>query len=85
MNIFNSITIIAQGTFLCPPLPNRANYICWLNELIGGSEQDLYINFLLLHLMTTMMMHRMQITIIQKQTEMMDMSGNVKELILARV
>ena len=27
---------------LCPPLPNRANYICWLNELIGGSEQDLY-------------------------------------------
>ena len=27
---------------LCPPLPNRANYICWLNELIERSEQDLY-------------------------------------------
>ena len=27
---------------LCPPLPNRDNYICWMNELIGGSEQDLY-------------------------------------------
>jgi len=27
---------------LCPPIPNRANYICWLNELLIQSQVDLY-------------------------------------------
>ena len=26
---------------LCPPIPNRANYVCWLRELILSSESDL--------------------------------------------
>lgn len=27
---------------LCPPIPNRANYVCWLRELLVQSKHDLY-------------------------------------------
>ncbi|KAL3816866.1 hypothetical protein ACHAXA_005144 [Cyclostephanos tholiformis] len=27
---------------LCPPIPNRANYVCWLRELLSQSERDLH-------------------------------------------
>jgi 23S rRNA A1618 N6-methylase RlmF len=27
---------------LCPPIPNRANYVCWLKELLSQSRKDLY-------------------------------------------
>ena len=27
---------------LCPPIPNRANYVCWLRELLSRSEKDLH-------------------------------------------
>lgn len=27
---------------LCPPIPNRSNYVCWLQELLEQSKKDLY-------------------------------------------
>ncbi|KAL7540396.1 hypothetical protein ACHAXR_010082 [Thalassiosira sp. AJA248-18] len=27
---------------LCPPIPNRANYVCWLKELLIQSKKDLH-------------------------------------------
>lgn len=26
---------------LCPPVPNRANYVCWLKELVSSTSRDL--------------------------------------------